>query len=174
MKREIIPPSRNLLLVYRVIITLILVLFVVLIAGSLYALIRPSGSGPLFRIGGSIGPGGPVNGGNRGASNSSYAVNVFSDIGTLRIPVAPPAAATVILSISFPYPPGDSPFTEELTSHTGEFRSIATGYFTSLPAEEIARLDEEAAKTEILKRYNALLRLGKIETLYFNDLMVIE
>ncbi|MCL2127730.1 MAG: flagellar basal body protein FliL, partial [Treponema sp.] len=116
--------------------------------------------------------------GNRGGSEAGGpaggAVSVFSGIGTLRIPAAGQQAATVILSISFPYPADDLPFTEELASRIGEFRSIATGYFASLSREQIARLDENEAKSEILKRYNALLRLGKIETLYFSDLMIVE
>jgi flagellar basal body-associated protein FliL len=35
-------------------------------------------------------------------------------------------------------------------------------------------MDEGAAKAEILQRYNSLLRLGKIETLYFTDFMLVE
>jgi flagellar basal body-associated protein FliL len=79
-----------------------------------------------------------------------------------------------MLSISFPYPADDRPFTEELVSRVGEFRSIATGYFASLSLEKIMELDEETAKNEILRDYNVLLRLGKIETLYFSDFMPID
>ena len=177
MKREIIPPSRKFLIVYRVVVALIIALVLVLVAGSFYAVIRPPDSGPLFRIGGKGNRGPGIQGGgsgNRsaGALYPDERTAVFSGIGRLRIPVN--GAATVILSVSFPYPSNDRPFAEELASRVGEFRSIATGYFSTLPEEKIARLDEEAAKTEILKSYNSLLRLGKIETLYFTDLMVIE
>jgi len=184
MKREIVPPAKKLLVLYRVIIVLILVLVLVLAAGTLYAIIRAPDSGPLFRIGKNSGGGADLQDGAQnvqgaqGIGSGNEATAVFSDIGRLRIPVAGPAAlpgaATVILSVSFPYPANDRPFSEELASRVGDFRSIATGYFSSLPAERIARLDEKTAKEEILKRYNALLRLGKIETLYFTDFMVIE
>ena len=168
MKRKDTAPSKGFLIFYRIVIAVFLALIVLLAAGSLYAIIRPPGSGPLFRLGGHGAQGGVQ------SSRTDSAVAVFSGIGRLRIPVAGQPPATVILSISFPYPIDDGPFTEELASRIGEFRSIATGYFSSLSIEQITRLDEEAAKAEILKRYNALLRLGRIETLFFSDLMVIE
>ena len=166
MKRIINPSSKGLLIVYRIIVALILALAVVLITGTLYALFRAPDSGPLFRIGGG--------GEQRGVEPAPAGpVNVFAGIGRLRIPLAGESAATIILSISFPYPADDRPFAEELASRIGDFRSIASLYFASLSPEKITNLDEAAAKAEILERYNALLRLGRIETLYFGDLMVV-
>jgi flagellar basal body-associated protein FliL len=157
------------LIVYRIAVALVLVLVVVLAVGSLFALIRGPDSGPLFRIGG-----GKDSGVQGGQVTASEALNVFSGIGRLRIPLMGDSAATLVISISFPYPADDRPFAEELASRIGDFRSIATLYFGSLPPEKTARIDEAAAKAEILERYNKLLRLGKIETLFFGDLMVIE
>jgi flagellar basal body-associated protein FliL len=178
MKREDTPPSKRLLIIYRVVVAVILALVLVLAAGSLYALIRSPDSGPLFRIGGNGGGGAAT---QNGGAYPGEATAVFAEIGRLRIPVtsgagpsAAPGAATVILSVSFPYPANDRPFFEELESRIGEFRSVAIEYFSGLPAENITRLDEETAKTEILKRYNSLLRLGQIETLYFTDFMLVE
>jgi len=115
------------------------------------------------------------------------AYSVFSGIGMLRIQNtgksqasgkagqnAAPDPAVIIISISFPYKANDRPFTEELASNLGKFRSIATNYFANLPRDTLAKLDEEQAKADILKQYNALLRLGRIETLYFGDLMIVE
>jgi len=154
---------------YRVIIALILVLVVVLVIGSLYAVFRSPDSEPLFHIGGS---GGDEQG--RGEPVPAGAVNVFSGIGRLRIPLAGDTSATIIIAISFPYPADDRPFAEELASRIGDFRSIANDYFASLSPEKAAALNEDAAKSDILKRYNALLRLGQIDTLYFGDLMVVD
>ena len=183
MKREIAlqsqkPQSNGLKILYRCVIALISVLVAVLIAGSVYAVVRPSDSAPLFRVGTADG----VERGRQEPPNSSRpavdaangAVGVFSGIGRLRIPAAGQPPATVILSISFPYPLSDRAFTEELASRIGEFRSIATGYFAALSTEKIKDLDEDAVKAEILERYNALLRLGKIETLYFSDLLIVD
>jgi len=158
------------LIAYRVIVALILALALVLVVGSLYAAFRSPNSNPLFRIGG--GNSGGEQG--RGESASAGEVNVFSGIGRLRIPLAGEASATIIVAISFPYPADDRPFTEELASRIGDFRSIATDYFASLTPEKAASLNEDTAKADILKRYNALLRLGQITTLYFGDLMVVD
>ena len=167
MKREITPPSRGLLIIYRLLVALFLVIIIIVIAGNLYAFFRSPDSPPLFRIGS-----------GKGQSGQSVvhdeSASVFSRIGRLRIPLAGEPASTIILSISFPYPSDDFSFAEELTARTGDFRSIANLYFAALPRSKIANFDEEAAKAEILERYNALLRLGKIETLYFGDLMIVE
>jgi flagellar basal body-associated protein FliL len=162
------PLSGGLLIAYRIAVALVLVLAVALVGGSLYAILRGPDSGPLFRIGKT---GGEV---QNGQIMSFEAVNVFSGIGRLRIPLEGEPPGTLILSISFPYPAEDRPFAEELASRIGDFRSIATLYFGSLPPEKTARLDEAAAKAEILERYNKLLRLGRIETLFFGDLMVVK
>jgi flagellar basal body-associated protein FliL len=163
------PLSGRLLIVYRIAVALVLVLALVLVGGSLFAIIRGTDSGPLFRIGG-----GEDSGVQGGQASDSEALNVFSGIGRLRIPLEGEPASTLVLSISFPYPAEDRPFAEELASRIGDFRSIATLYFGSLPPEKTVRIDEGAAKTEILERYNKLLRLGKIETLFFGDLMVVK
>jgi hypothetical protein len=178
MKRVIASPSIGMIL-YRSIVALLLVLILVVVSGSLYAIIRPRDSGPLF----TIGSGEVQRGAGEGSGFSDGAVGIFTEIGRLRIPIGGQAAvqgsevqepadqgpAGVIISISFPYPADDRAFSEELNSRTGDFRSIAIEYFSSIPGEQVVRLDEKAAKDEILKRYNELLRLGKIETLFFGD-----
>jgi flagellar basal body-associated protein FliL len=192
MKREIDVPGNKLLVLYRIIVVMMLLLVVLLIAGSLYAFIRSRDSGPLFRIGGRVfRDGGTSRGGQADSIRDGGAVrdgdnsyNIFSGIGTMRIQnagdqagrqaAAPSETAVIIVSISFPYKADDRPFTEELASHIGEFRSIAKNYFANLPHDKLVKLDEEQAKTDILKQYNALLRLGKIETLYFSDLMIVD
>jgi len=178
MKREIDVSGNKLIIFYRIIVVVMLLLVLLLIAGSLYALIRSRDAGPLFRIGGT-GRGGqgeaekediPDGGAFK---EGESAVNIFSGIGKLRIQNAA-NTDVIIISISFPYKADDRPFTEELASHIGEFRSIATNYFANLPKDKLKKLDEEQVKADILKQYNALLRLGRIETLYFGDLMIVD
>jgi flagellar basal body-associated protein FliL len=168
----------------RIVVLLILTLLGLLAAGTAYALLRSPASGPLFRIGSPAASGANQSGAApAGRAPDSDALSVFTGIGRLRIPLqggvsasaaGGPAPATLILSVAFPYPPGDRAFSEELASKVGDFRSIVVDYFSSLPAGELVSLDEEAAKTEILRRYNAGLRLGTIKSLYFSDLMLIE
>ena len=182
MKREIDVPGNKLLIVYRIIVVLMLLLVVLLIAGSLFAFIRSRDSGPLFRIGGQsqagqggggAGAGAIRDGVRDGVRDGESSNKVFSDIGTIRIQNAD-KTAVIIISISFPYKSDDRLFTEELTSNLVEFRSIAINYFAALGRDKLAKLDEAQAKADILRQYNALLRLGRIETLYFSDLMIVE
>ena len=166
LKRKPAPEKKGPVIALRIMILLVLFLVGLIIVGTIYAFARSPGSGPLFRTGNSASGGAAQD----GAVYDS--VHVFNGIGRLRIPLAGPS--TLILSIAFPYPADDQAFTEELAAKIGEFRTMASDYFSSLPAEKLVNLDEEAAKTEILGRYNASLRLGRIQALYFNDLMIID
>jgi len=167
-------PNRGLKAVYRAAVALALALVAVIAVGSLYAIARPADSAPLFRIGGpNVAAPGAAHGSGP-ADFSGGGDNVFTGIGRLRIPLMGQPPATVVLSLSFPYPADDRFFAEELATRVGEFRSIAVGYFSSLRRDEIAGLNEAAAKNEILARYNALLHLGRIETLYFTDLIILD
>ncbi|MDR1869555.1 MAG: flagellar basal body protein FliL [Treponema sp.] len=136
--------------------------------GTIFALLRPSNSKPLFSLG-KAGETGQASGSGTARNDD---VRVFSGLGRLRIPLS--NSSTLVLSIAFPYSAGDTAFTEELAGKIGEFRVIASDYFSSLPAEKLVELDEETAKQEILGRINAGLRLGRIEALYFSDLLIIE
>jgi flagellar basal body-associated protein FliL len=156
-------------LIFRILILLLLLMAGILIAGTIYGIARPGDSGPLFTIGTSPVPG---DSGRLGEAPTNEEVSVFTGIGRLRIPLA--NSATLILSVAFPYPVDDRAFTEELALKIGDFRDIARDYFSSLPPEKLINLDEDAAKTEILRRYNTGLRLGKIQALYFNDLIMLE
>jgi flagellar basal body-associated protein FliL len=97
---------------------------------------------------------------------------VFTGLGRLRFPAAGPEGGTVVLSVAFPYYPADRPFSEELASRVRDLREITIAYLGSL--EELVNTDEAVIKKELLSRYNTILRLGRIEILYFNDFMIIE
>jgi flagellar basal body-associated protein FliL len=149
--------------VYRVLLGTASALALVLLAGTLYALVfRPGRTETPRRTR------------ENGFVQSSVDGGVFTGVGRLRSATAGPQPATVILSVTFPYPPDDRPFTEELASQTANFRNIAHEYFASLSTEELLNKDEASIKAEILRGYNGLLRLGQIETLYFNEYLVIE
>jgi flagellar basal body-associated protein FliL len=95
-------------------------------------------------------------------------------IRRIRVNAGEAEALMVILSISFPYFPQDKPFSEELASRAGELRSVSADYIASLSEEELRFRDEGEIKRELLRRYNRILRLGRIETLYFSDFMVMD
>ena len=151
-------------ILYTVLLSLVLALLGLLITGTVYGLIR-SKNAPVVTLGKS-------DGAETTAYTPSDDIRVFSGLRRLRIPLS--NSSILILSIAFPYQAGDIAFTEELAAKTGEFIETAAEYFSSLPAAELTFIDEDAAKTEILRRFNANLRLGKIEALYFSDMMVID
>jgi flagellar basal body-associated protein FliL len=102
-----------------------------------------------------------------------YPDGVFTGIGRLRISLEPQPAAAV-LSVVFPYPAEDRAFSEELAARLPELREITGDYFKGFSADELRRADEASLKTGILARYNQLLRLGKIEAIYFNDFVILD
>ena len=158
-------------LLYRLLFLIILFMVGILALGTIYAFTRPPNSAPLFRIGSAYNPD-TVSVQQRSNFQGNESIGIFSGIGRLRIPLAD--SSTLILSIAFPYPLNDRAFAEELAARTGYFRTIATNYFASLPAESLATLNEDIARTELLRQYNTSLRLGRIETLHFHDLIIIE
>ncbi|MDR2078521.1 MAG: flagellar basal body protein FliL [Treponema sp.] len=156
MKRieERSPPF--LLILYRVLMALFLLLILVILAGTLYGLIaRP----------GKTAPAPPASQGEGGEK-------IFTGLGRIRVSTSQGAA--LILSVAFPYDPADLSFAEELASRIAELRQITVDYFSGLSTEAAGKQDEEALKEELLRRYNAVLRLGSLKTLYFNDLMIVE
>jgi len=153
-------------LLYTVLLSTAGVLFVLLALGTIYAFIRPAGAGPLFRLGR------PAETTVRETAAQTGETRVFSGLGRLRIPLA--NSSILILSIAFPYNAGDTAFTEELAAKIGDFRAIASGYFSALPAERVIQFDEDTIKQELLRRLNADLRLGRISELYFSDFMIID
>jgi flagellar basal body-associated protein FliL len=169
MEQILKPSSKSLAIAYRATFVLLLSLVLLIIVGSLYAILRPPESGPLVRLGGSAGRGGSTQGESGGTEEA-----VFSGIGRLRIPLAGEGVSLMIVSVAFPYPANDRAFTEELASKISNLKTLTTEYFSSLPVGTATNMNEETAKAELLKRYNAILRLGKIKALYFSDLVFIE
>ena len=97
----------------------------------------------------------------------------FTGIGRIRIPTADPQPGMVILFVSFIYNPEDKVFSEELVYKIRDFREIIEDYIGSYTVEDLQNQEEENIKLELLRRFNALLRLGQIETLYFSDFLII-
>jgi flagellar basal body-associated protein FliL len=152
--------------VYRVQLIILAIMFLGIVTGTLYALVfRENPGEPLYTIPDSakqtpeavLAPGEEI---------------VFTGIGRLRLGTAD--QKTALVSAVFPYNPRDRAFTEELVFRIPDFRQTLTGYVGGLTSQELREADDAAIKAEILQRFNGLLHLGSIETLYFNDLIVIE
>jgi hypothetical protein len=163
-------------------------LILLILGGTFYAVFRDSGEpysgGPVPEDSGPAGPSDVFLPGDVSLPGAYPRSAVFTGLGRLRIPAgsgSPPASgvetasrAVVVLSVVFPYPPEDRPFTEELAGKISLFRRIIQDYFGALSRDELNPLDEQKAKEELLRRFNGELRLGKIESLLFNDLMILE
>lgn len=158
---KLFPQGTHIIIRSLVLILIAMVVFITI--GTIFALARSHDTKPILHFGKSEEI--------QETTDINDDTGIFSGIGRLRIPLV--NSSTLILSIAFPYSLHDSAFMEELAVRISDFRSIAIEYFSSLSADNIVNLDESAAKAEILKRYNNKLRLGKIETLYFIDLLII-
>ena len=99
---------------------------------------------------------------------------VFGDIGLLRATTADKKAVTVIISPFMPYDSVDLAFQEELVQKTRSMRAFVLDWFRSRTIGEIGKLGESGVKGALLEGINKLLVLGKIETVYFSEYMVIE
>jgi hypothetical protein len=162
--------SGGIRVVYFVLLGVLILLGLSLLAGTVYALAVRNDAG--------LSPDEPQNRGGGISPQDSLSPDAegqtFMGIGQIRAATAPPGPAAVIFSVTFPYNPEDRVFAEELASRTGDFRQSASEYLGSLSAERLRALDEGAVKAELLRRYNSLLRLGRIEVLYFSDFMILE
>ncbi|MDR2471879.1 MAG: flagellar basal body protein FliL [Treponema sp.] len=157
MKRIEERPAPVALRLYRILICVVMALGIILIAGTVYGLVRGrAGASPVFSEAPPAGEDGE---------------SIFSGMGTLRIPTADPEPETLLVSIAFPYDKNDRPFSEELASRLSFFKTAAAEYLGAFSAEELTALDMDTVKTELLTRYNAALRLGQIRELYILEYM---
>jgi len=150
--------SQLLLYVYRGLLGLLILLGLVFIWGTIYGVF-------IYKN--------PSNQAKPTASQKVGEGQIFTGIGTIRVSTADTQPAMAILFVSFIYYPEDKAFSEELALRVKDFKQIIVDYFGSFPVSELRALDEEIIKTELLLRFNSILRLGKIETMYLGDYMII-
>ena len=152
-------------LINKVLLFLSAAIVILLLIGTIYGFARYPDAKPLFTASN-------LRQTQNSASNQGEDIRVFAGLGRLRIPLS--NSTTLLLTITFPYAANDIPFTEELAVKLGDLKATASGYFSALPEAELIQIDEDAAKQEILKRFNSSLRLGRITSLYFSDMLVID
>ena len=147
------------LFIYRFLIIGLILLGLTVFAGTIY--------GVFFLDNGSAAPiYSPV-------ETSGITRHTFMGIGRMRVSTSDPNPGVVIIFVSFIYDPDDRPFFEELALKIVDFRSIITDYIGSFSVAELHDKDEEDIKTELIQRFNAILRLGQVETLFFSDFMIL-
>jgi hypothetical protein len=147
--------------------------FCVIATGTVWALVLKPKTVPLSEFQGGI---------DEVEVETTPEQRVFTGIGRLRARLAAPSqkgvpeggGAAVVVTIGFPYDSSDRAFLEELSMNARKFRSITTAYFNSIPADSLLLSDEAALKGALLSRYNDTLYLGKIETLFFSEFIIID
>ena len=140
------------------------VIVLLIIIGSIYAAARSPDAKPLFSA--------RDQSRQTAAPQTEEDIRIFSGLGQLRIPLA--NSSTLILTINFPFNANDMAFAEELAAKIGELKAAAIDYFSSLPPANLNQINEDAAKQEILRRFNNNLRLGKITVLYFGNMLIVD
>jgi flagellar protein FliL len=174
MKREVDGMPRLLLATYRILIVIVIILGAVIAGGTVIALAGRR-SAPTVAAEGTTGITGDLDARRSsqdaaGGRSAAY----FTGVGRIRAATTDARPATVIVSIAFPYDKNDTAFSEELAARTRDFRQLAVELFSSYTGAQLRKLGEAELKTELLRRYNAQLRLGKIDTVYFNDYLIVE
>ena len=151
-------PSKLILSLYKFLFFFLIVLVFLLIAGIIYGVFVNSPSQRDERV---------------EVLRKSGEGQTFTGIGQIRVPTADPQPGMVILMVSFIYYPDDKAFSEELALRIGDFRAVIEKYIASCSISDLQKLGDEGLKSELLRRFNSILRLGQIETLYFSDFMII-
>jgi len=143
-------------LVYRSLLVVAGMLALVLIAGTIYGLVKKGAAREKNAV-----------------SGSADFEGLFSGLGTMRIPTADPEPETLVISIAFPYDKNDRPFSEELASSLSRFRTATFQYLGAYTAEALKAMDTDTINKELLSRYNSALRLGEIKELYILEYMLL-
>ncbi|MDR0721695.1 MAG: flagellar basal body-associated FliL family protein [Treponema sp.] len=158
-------------ILYRFLWVLVLLLILVLAGVTVYALVlRNPGARPLYTL-----PDRVLPVFSRKAQPEAQATDgMFTGIGRFRVVTADTPPMTIVISIAFPYRSTDRAFAEELDSKIRDFRNIAAAYFSAHTAAELREANESLIKAEMVRRYNDILHLGRIEVVYFHDFMIIE
>lgn len=148
--------------VYRGLLISLLILGIILLAGTLYGL--------FFR---SIPQAHNAQTTGQVSKGQSRQGQTFTGIGQMRVSTTGTPPGTAILFVTFIYNPEDKAFSEELALRVRNFREIIANYLGSFSTTELQKQNEDTIKTELLRRFNAVLRLGKIDELFFSDFLIL-
>lgn len=164
------------LLLYRLLLVLLILMVLGFLAGTAYGLLRKPGQAVETANTESVRVADGTQPAQRGddPDSATQGPAFFTGIGRIRAATADPEPATVIVSIAFPYDRSDLAFSEELAARTKDLRELTADLFSHLGAAELQAASEEKLKAELLRRYNAILRLGRINVIYFNDYLLVE
>lgn len=99
---------------------------------------------------------------------------MFSDIGALRARTADREPATIVVEPAFPYDAADIAFREELVQKSRMMRAVILEWFASRSLSDIRELGEESVKAALIGELNGCLVLGKLDSVYFEEYMILD
>jgi flagellar FliL protein len=99
---------------------------------------------------------------------------MFSDIGPLRARTADSEPATIVVEPVFPYDADDIAFREELVQKSRMMRTVILEWFASRTLSGIRELGEESVKAALIKELNGCFVLGKLDSVYFEEYMILD
>jgi flagellar protein FliL len=99
---------------------------------------------------------------------------MFDGVGRVRVTTADNPPAVVVVDVVFPFEGSDRQFREELQQKRNELRSAASAFFSSRKADELRPANEATIKAALRDTLNGVLRLGRIEDIYFPEFQVID
>jgi flagellar basal body-associated protein FliL len=153
MKRIENRPPPGMELFYRMLLLVAAILVLTIFVGTVYGLVNKEKLS------------------TRKNSVSGEMEGMFSGMGTMRIPTADAEPETLVISLVFPYNKNDKAFSEELASRISWFKKATAEYLGAFTAEQLDALGADAVNSELLTRYNSVLRLGQIKQLYILEYM---
>ncbi len=149
--------------VVRILALFAALLFLAVVAGSLYAIAAGTRQKKLAREA------------DRAQTAAELAGRAsFTGIGTIRARSADSKAAVIVATIAFPYEAGDRAFAEELGRKAPVLRAAAVSLLSSKKAADLSPAFEGAVKAALRDSFNARLSLGKVTELWLSDFAVIQ
>ena len=139
---------------------IVLLLVLILVAGSVYGLATGTREKKLARL--------------AAEAKAPEGSLVFTGIGTIRASTNDSPKAIVVATIAFPYPAGDKAFEEELEIKRGALKAAAEAFFSRKTAAELQPSLEGGVKIGLREAFNELLSLGEVEEIWLSDYSVVQ
>jgi len=154
----------------KILISIILGLILVIVAGTIMALISKKNTTPevLLSQGKAVSLMAPVD----------DSVVAYYELGRSRFVTknenADDLGTVLVISPYLAYPAGDTVFYEELARKRGLIKGILQNYFQERTKNQLLTETEERIEKVLIEQINAQLSLGQISDIYFTDYIFLE
>lgn len=102
----------------------------------------------------------------------------FAGLGRIRCSTKPENENSinipVVISPWFNYNSEDLQFYEELSKKSGLLKAVVVSYFSENTKSYFLKIGEKSVKSELIKRMNEKLVLGKIQELFFSEYIFLD